>query len=206
MDERVRFVARLLEGEKMAVVCREFGISRKTGCKIFNRYKDLGVEGLQDRSRRPQRYANQLPFQVERSILNLKREFLNWGAPKIREKLIREYPMIKPPAKSTVHVVLERHGLVKRRKRKRYKAQGTTLTDPKNANGLWCADYKGQFLLGNKKYCYPLTITDYCTRYLLACEGLESTKEVFAFSTFERVFKEFGLPAAIRTDNGVPVP
>ena len=112
--------------------------------------------------------------------------------------------MIKPPAKSTVHAVLERHGLVKRRKRKRYKAQGTALTDPKNANRLWCADYKGQFLLGNKKYCYPLTITDYSTRYLLACEGLESTKEVFAFSTFERIFKDFGLPRAIRTDNGVP--
>ena len=117
MDERVRFVARLLDGEKMAVVCREFGTSRKTGYKIFKRYKDIGIEGLQDRSRRPQRYANQLPFQVERSILQLKREYPNWGAPKIREKLIREYPQIKPPAKSTVHAVLDRHGLVKRRKR-----------------------------------------------------------------------------------------
>ena len=77
MDERVRFVARLLDGEKMAVVCREFGISRKTGYKIFNRYRDIGIEGLQDRSRRPQRYANQLPFQVERSILQLKREYPN---------------------------------------------------------------------------------------------------------------------------------
>ena len=111
MDERIRFVARLLDGEKMAVVCREFGISRKTGYKNFNRYKDIGVEGLQDRSRRPQRYANQLPFQVERSILQLKREYPNWGAPKIREKLLREYPNIKPPAKSTVHAVLDRHGL-----------------------------------------------------------------------------------------------
>jgi len=187
MDERVRFVARLLDGEKMTVVCRDFGISRKTGYKIFNRYKEVGIEGLQDRSRRPQRYANQLPFQVERSILQL-----------------REFPTIKPPAKSTVHAVLDRHGLVKRRKRKRYKAQGTTLTNPHVPNRLWCADYKGQFLLGNRKYCYPLTITDYSSRYLLACEGLESTKEIFALSTFERVFKEFGLPAAIRTDNGVP--
>ena len=204
MDERIRFIARLLDGHSMSEVCREFGISRKTGYKIFGRYKDCGIEGLQDRSRRPYRYANQLPFQVERSILQLKRQYPNWGAPKIREKLIREYPMIKPPAKSTVHAVLDRHGLVKRRKRKRYKAQGTTLTDPKMANGLWCADYKGQFLLGNRKYCYPLTITDYSSRYLLACEGLESTKEVFAFTIFERVFKDFGLPVAIRTDNGVP--
>jgi len=204
MDERIRFVARLLDGHSMSEVCREFGISRKTGYKLFNRYKDCGIEGLQDRSRRPQRYANQLPFQVERSILQLKRKYPSWGAPKIREKLIREYPMIKPPAKSTVHAVLDRNGLVKRRKRSRYKAQGTTLTDPKMANGLWCADYKGQFLLGNQKYCYPLTITDYCTRYLLACEGVNSTKEVFAFTIFEQAFKEFGLPVAMRTDNGIP--
>jgi transposase InsO family protein len=204
MDERIRFVARILDGHSMADACRDFGISRKTGYKIFNRYKDCGVEGLQDRSRRPQRYANQLPFQVERSILQFKREYPNWGAPKIREKLIREYPMIKPPAKSTVHAVLDRNGLVKRRKCKRYHARGTSLTDPRMPNGLWCADYKGQFLLGNHKYCYPLTITDYCSRYLLACEGLESTREVFAFTIFERVFKEFGLPVAIRTDNGVP--
>tara|TARA_R110000823_G_C15870763_1_gene494128 strand:+ start:102 stop:1265 length:1164 start_codon:yes stop_codon:yes gene_type:complete len=204
MDERIRFVARLLDGHSMSEVCREFGISRKTGYKIFNRYKDCGLEGLQDRSRRPQRYANQLPFQVERSILQFKRTYPNWGAPKIREKLIRDYSTIKPPAKSTVHAVLERHGLVKRRKRPRYKARGTTLTDPKMVNGLWCADYKGHFLLGNRKYCYPLTITDYCSRFLLACEALESTKEVFAFTIFERVFKEFGLPVAIRTDNGVP--
>lgn len=204
MDERIKFVARLLDGHSMAAVCQEFGISRKTGYKLFNRYKDSGVEGLQDRSRRPQRYANQLPFQVERSILQLKRKYPNWGAPKIREKLIRQYPMIKPPAKSTLHAVLDRNGLVKRRKRKRYKAQGTTLTNPKMANGLWCADYKGQFLLGNQKYCYPLTITDYSSRYLMACEGVDSTKEVFAFTIFEQAFKEFGLPAAMRTDNGIP--
>lgn len=204
MDERLKFVARLLDGEKMAVVCREFGISRVTGYKIFTRYKDSGLDGLQDRSRRPYRHANKLPFQIERTILKLKREYPTWGAPKIREKLIREYPMIKPPAKSTVHAVLDRHGLVKRRKRRRYRAEGTPLSDAQSPNGLWCADYKGEFMLGNKKYCYPLTITDYRSRYLLACEGLDSTKSSFAFTVFEQVFKEFGLPQAIRTDNGVP--
>lgn len=112
--------------------------------------------------------------------------------------------MIKSPAKSTVHAVLERHGLVKKRRSRRYKARGTSLSDPQTSNGLWCADYKGEFLLGNKKYCYPLTISDYNSRYLLACEGQESTRETFAFTVFERVFKEFGLPNAIRTDNGVP--
>jgi len=204
MDERLRFVARLLDGEKMAVVCREFGISRKTGYKIFNRYKDQGLSGLEDQPRSPHRHPNKLPFQVEKAILQLKREYKTWGAPKIREKLIKAYPMIQPPAVSTIHAVLDRHGLVSRRKRRRHKAQGTQLRETHTPNALWCADYEGQFRLGNRQYCYPLTITDYASRYLLACEGLESTKETGAFPVFERTFKDFGLPAAIRTDNGVP--
>ena len=204
MDERLRFVARLLDGEKMAAVCREFGISRKTGYKIFNRYKDEGLYGLEDRSRCAHRHPNRLPFQLEKAILRIKRAHGTWGAPKIRDKLAKEYAGLKAPATSTIHAVLDRHGLVKRRKRRRYKAQGTELGDARIPNGLWCADFKGQFRLGNRKYCYPLTVTDYCSRYLLSCEGLDSTKEAGAFAVFERVFKEFGLPNAIRTDNGVP--
>ena len=204
MDERLRFVARLLDGEKMASLCREFGISRKTGYKIFNRYKDEGLRGLEDRARSPYRHPNKLPFQVETAILRIKREHMSWGAPKIREKLIKLYPGIKPPATSTIHATLDRHGLVQRRKRRRYKAQGTELSHARAPNALWCADYKGQFRLGNRRYCYPLTVSDYRSRYLLACEGLESTREAGAFPVFERTFKEFGLPAAIRTDNGVP--
>lgn len=204
MDERLRFVARLLDGEKMAVVCREFGISRKTGYKIFNRYKDQGLSGLEDRPRSPYRHPNKLPFQVEKAILRIKQEHTTWGAPKIRDKLIKAFPQIRPPAISTVHAVLDRHGLVKRRKRRRYKAQGTQLTEVRTPNALWCADYKGEFRLGNRKYCYPLTITDFSSRYLLACEGLDSTKATGAFPVFEHAFKTFGLPVAIRTDNGVP--
>lgn len=204
MDERLRFVARLLEGEKMAPLCREFGISRVTGYKIFNRYKECGLDALCDRSRRPYRHANKLPFQIERSILGIKREHPSWGAPKIRDKLVRMYPMVKPPAVSTVHAVLDRHGLVRRRKRRRHKAQGTELTAAHRPNGLWCADYKGEFMLGDRRYCYPLTITDYRSRYLLACEGLRSTRADFAFAVFERAFKDHGLPGAIRTDNGTP--
>jgi len=204
MDERIRFIARLLEGEKMAPLCRSFGISRKTGYKIFERYKEMGIEGLTDRSRRPYRQANRVPFQIETLIVSLKKEQPTWGAPKIREKLRRLYPDIHLPATSTVHAVLDRNGLVKRRRKKRYKAQGTKLVGSKAPNELWCADYKGEFMLADKRYCYPLTITDHKSRYLLACESLSSTKESFAFPVFERVFKEFGLPDAIRTDNGVP--
>src|SRR5687768_3737775 len=204
MDERLKFVARRLDGEKMAVLCREFEISRKTGYKIWNRYRDCGLTGLTDRCRRPYRQANQLPFQVEHRIVQLKQDHPSWGAPKIREKLRRLELGISLPAISTVHAVLDRHGLVRRRGRKRARAQGTPLSRPVAPNELWCADYKGEFMLADRRYCYPLTITDFASRYLLGCEALATNKEIYAFSVFERVFKEFGLPRAIRTDNGVP--
>lgn len=205
MDERLRFVARLLDGEKMAQVCEEFGISRKTGYKIFERYKDTGIRGLTDRSRRPHRHANQLPMAVEKLIVRLKKEYPSWGAPKLRERLRQRWPDTHCPAISTIHAVLDRHGLVARRSRRpRKRAMGTVLSWPATPNRLWCADYKGEFRLGNRQYCYPLTITDFSSRYLLACEALGTTKERYAFTVFERAFQEFGLPDAIRTDNGVP--
>jgi putative transposase len=204
MDERLRFVARLLEGEKMMRLCAEFGISRKTGYKIFDRYKDCGLEALTDRSRRPYRQANRLPAPIEATIVRLKREYPGWGAPKIREKLRQQTTAPHLPAISTVHAVLDRHGLVKRRRRRRSTTLGTTLSQPTEPNALWCADYKGEFMLGNRRYCYPLTITDFASRYLLTCEALATTQEKFAFTVFERAFKEFGLPTRIRTDNGVP--
>jgi putative transposase len=205
VDERLRFVARLLEGEKMAELCREFDISRKTGYKIFHRYKSCGLQGLTDRSRRPYRQANRLPFQIESLIVRLKHDHPSWGAPKIREKLRRECSDVLLPAISTVHAVLDRHGLVTRgRRRSHYKAQGTALSAPDQPNDLWCVDYKGEFQLADRRYCYPLTVTDFASRYLLCCEALEGTKMCYAFSTFERTFHDHGLPAAIRSDNGVP--
>jgi len=204
VDERIKFVARILEGENMSALCHEFGISRKTGYKIWNRFQFSGAEAFDDRSRRPIRYANQLPMQIESTIVRLKQEKPSWGARKILELLIRRYPDVRPPARSTIHAVLDRHGLVKRLRGRRHKAVGTPLSIANQPNDLWCADYKGQFMLGDRRYCYPLTITDQASRFLLACEGLESTKEQFAFTIFEAVFKEYGLPKAIRTDNGVP--
>jgi len=195
----------LLEGEKMAFLCREFDISRKTGYKIFQRYKDCGTKGFDDRSRRPYRHANQLPFQIETLIVQLRKEHPSWGAPKIREKLRRLHNEIQLPAISTVHAVLHRNGLVPSgRGKKRYRAEGTAFSVAREPNDLWCADYKGEFMLADQRYCYPLTITDYSSRYLLVCDALESTREMYAFTVFERAFKDFGLPKAIRTDNGIP--
>jgi len=204
MDERLRFVARLLEGEKMAPLCAEFGISRKTGYKIFDRYKDCGLTALTDRSRRPYRQANRLPPPLEATIVRLKREYPGWGAPKIREKLRQQTSAPHLPSISTVHAVLDRHGLVKRRRRRHHSSAATFLSRPVEPNALWCADYKGEFRLGNRQYCYPLTITDFASRYLLACDALSTTHATFAFTVFDRAFKDFGLPLAIRTDNGVP--
>jgi len=114
---------------------------------------------------RPYRPANQLPFQIEKLIVQLKRERPSWGAPKIREKLRRLHSDIPTPAISTVHAVLDRHGLVSRGRKRRYRAQGTTLSKPRLPNDLWCADYKGEFMLADRRYCYPLTISDFASRF-----------------------------------------
>ena len=145
MDERLRFVARLLEGEKVAPLCAEFGISRKTGYKIFDRYKDCGLAALTDRSRRPFGQAKRLPAQIEATIVRLKREYPGWGAPNIREKLRQQSTLAHLPAVSTVHAIRDRHGLVRRRRRCRHPARGTALSRPTERNALWCADYKGEF-------------------------------------------------------------
>jgi len=205
MDERLRFVVRLLDGESMSEVCREFGISRKTGYKIFSRYKDQGTDALSDRSRRPVRYANQLAPQLETQIVALKREKPHWGARKIRELLVRRVAAdVRIPAKSTIHAVLHRHGLVQGIRRSRSRARGTALSPGLAPNDLWCADFKGEFKLGNGDYCYPLTVTDHASRYLLLCEALDSVREDTAITAFQQLFLERGLPGAIRSDNGVP--
>jgi len=205
MEERLRFVARLLDGESMSEVCRCFGISRKTGYKIYNRYKTQGVEALCDRSRRPIRYANQLPGQIEQMIVRLKKDKPHWGARKIRELLVRRLAGdLGIPATSTVHAVLDRHGLVKRARKRRNKAQGTSLSAGAAPNDLWCVDFKGEFKLANRQYCYPLTVTDHASRFILSCEALESVRQAGTILVFQRLFQERGLPDAIRSDNGVP--
>jgi transposase len=144
MEERLRFVARLLDGEAMTDVCREFGVSRKTGYKIFDRYKEHGLAALSDRSRRPVCYANQLPEQIESLIVRLKAEKPHWGSRKIRELLVRRLDGdIRVPAKSTIHAVLDRHGLVKRAGGPRYRARHAAVrgrSPPRWGRFFWHAD------------------------------------------------------------------
>jgi len=141
MDERMKFIGRLLSGEKMAPLCREFGISRVTGYKIWKRYQENGVVAIQNRSRAPHSHPNRTPFEVEQAIVRLKKEKPRWGAPKIREILKKRYPDIKPPAASTVHCILDNHGLVKKKKRrKKFTSIAGYLSTPGHPNDLWCTD------------------------------------------------------------------
>jgi hypothetical protein len=154
MDERLKFVARLLEGEAMSDVCREFGISRKTGCKIFNCYKEHGLEALSDRSRGPER-CQSIAAPGRGPDRPLKRDKPHWGAWKIRDLLVRRPDRdLRVLAKSTVHAVLHRHGLVKPFGRTRNRAAGTPLSQGGAPNELLCADFKGEFKLGNGRYCW----------------------------------------------------
>lgn len=207
MEERLRFVARLLEGEAMTDVCREFGISRKTGYKLFSRYQEQGLDALADRSHRLVRYANQLPGQADQLIVDLKRDKPHWGARKIRELLVRRLNgEVRIPAKSTVHAVLDRHGLVKRARERKNRAQGTPLSAGAVPNDLWCTDFKGEFKLGNGRSCYPLTVTDQASRYLLLCEALESTREVRSSMPSSSCSASAACPSPSGATTGSPSP
>lgn len=207
MNERMRFVVRLEAGEKMTDLCLEFGISRKTGYKFWQRYKEQGPDGLFDESRRPARLARQTAEAIRQEILGLKKEHPTWGSKKLHAKLVRRHDGVKIPCRGTIHLLLDRHGLVKRRKRRRSNAGEywtTALPQSNKPNDVWCADFKGQFQMGNDKYCYPLTITDHYSRYFIGCEGLENTRAGSARCVFEAAFREYGMPLAICTDNGSP--
>jgi transposase InsO family protein len=205
VEERMKFVIRLESGERMKDLCLEFGIVPKTGHKFWNRYKEEGPVGLLDRSRRPHRFARQTSNEVQQLILNLKSEHPTWGASKIREVLQKNHPNFKIPVRGAVHSLLDKYGLVKRRKRKKGRSfYPTHLTQGAEPNDVWATDYKGQFRMKNEQYCYPLTITDDMSRYLLGCESLANTRTTMAMETFVQVFQEFGLPNVIRSDNGAP--
>lgn len=205
MNERMRFVVRLEQGERMADLCREFGISRKTGYKFEERYKALGPIGLYDVPRAPERIPHRTSDEVVKRIVGLKKEHPTWGPKKVKAELERREVGVRVPAPSTVGEILLRHGLVTRRKRnhgtppafqERHGSQGP--------NDLWCVDFKGQFRLGNRDYCYPLTVTDHFSRYLIGCEGLDGTQGAPAKVVFQSLFQKYGLPRSIRTDNGPP--
>lgn len=207
VSERLIFISRLEEGESMSDLCREFGISRKTGYKFLRRYQDDGPKGLEDLDRRPYSNPRRLNELVVNELLELKKRKPNWGSAKIRELFRRKHPDLPLPARSTVHLLLDRYGLVdKRSKRRRIfmKASPTELNPSQSPNDLWTIDFKGQFSLIDGSLCYPLTVADHFSRYLIGCEALLSTKAVPAIRVLESIFQQYGLPNRIRSDNGSP--
>lgn len=205
VNERMSFICRLRAGERMADLCREFQISRKTGYALKKRFEERGAEALLDQSRAPRAIPHRTPEATRGLILAARREHPTWGPKKLKAWLSRKHAGVRFPAVSTIGEILKKAGLVKERKRRAgRKAKPTDLRVAASPNELWCADFKGQFQLGNGRYCYPLTITDAYSRYLIACVALEGTAGGPAQVVFEEAFRRHGLPMAIRTDNGSP--
>jgi transposase InsO family protein len=205
LDERTRFIAALLEGRSMTEVCRQFGVSRKTGYKWLDRYEAKGPQGLEDRSRAPISRPHAVSEEVVRLILDLRRKHPSWGPKKLEKHLSGKRPDLAFPSLSTFGEIVKRHGLTTPRKRRRHvPPYQQPFIGVEHPNSVWTADFKGDFLTGDRTRCYPLTIADCHSRYLLRCQALTSTSTEQAQPIFKTAFEEYGLPAAIRTDNGSP--
>ena len=187
-------------------LCARFGISRKTGYKWWHRYEAGGLAALADQSRRPNRSPTAVDAALGALLIRTRKTHPTWGPRKLLAYLIHRHPRYTGwPVASTVGALLKREGLVRARRRRPapgHPGRPLTLSDAPNA--LWSADFKGHFKLGTGAYCYPLTVIDGYSRYLLACRGLDSTATGSARSVFEGIFRSYGLPDRIRTDNGPP--
>ena len=206
MDQKTQFIADYLRDTlTMSELCTLYGVSRKTGYKWIERYLERGPQGLEERSRRPQSSPNQTPEEIVQALLALRRRHPSWGARKLLAILAKREPRWWLPHRSTVCDILSRHGMVpKPRRRRAIGHPGKPTSQILAPNDLWCADFKGQFKTGDGRYCYPLTVSDGYSRFLLQCQGLRSTSVADAKPVFTRLFNDYGLPFRIRTDNGVP--
>ena len=205
MNERVRFVAAMLEAEEsFGELCERFGISRKQGYKWKERYEAGGVESLVDRSRAPHSHPHAVSPEVTQLLLAARKKHPRWGPRKLLVIVQRQHPRVELPAASTVGAILKKRGLVGRVRRVRRSDPYKDRLGPYDApNRVWCADFKGNFAVGGER-CNPLTISDGFSRYLLTCKSLRTTICAPVMRSFEATFREFGLPDAIRTDNGPP--
>lgn len=205
MDLRIEFVNRIMQGERVSDLCREYGISRKTGDKFKQRFKRLGLAGLEEQSRAPHDIPHRTPLELEKLIVAAREKHPSWGPKKLKKDLEDRHK--RPfPAASTIGDILVRKGLVERRRQRvrHRRAWPSGLRQATVPNEIWCIDYKGQFRLGDRSLCYPLTITDQVSRYILGCEAMAAIREEAARDACEEVFREYGLPLVMRSDNGVP--
>jgi transposase InsO family protein len=200
----MEFIARLKKGERLTELCSEYGISRKTGHKFKKRFEEAGAAGLFDQSRAPRCIPHKTTPEVAELVVTERTKHPDWGPKKIKDVLETRLGHGLPSA-STLGEILVRRGLVTpRRLRKRYPPRPTALRPVNAPNEVWCVDYKGQFRLGDGRYCYPLTVTDQFTRYILGCEGMAAIDEDQAREAMTAMFREYGLPSYMRSDNGPP--
>ena len=206
MDERVLFIADYLrKANSFSQLCERYGISRKTGYKWVERYRATGADGLIERSRRPHRAGQETPYAIRQAILELRDQRDPPGPKKLQALLAQRFDEDAVPSKTTIYNILRRAGKIEpQRRAKCIKASPAKLRPASEPNELWSADYKGQFKTRDGAWCYPLTVMDHASRYLLGCQGLPGTRFEETRAVFERLFREYGLPERIRTDNGVP--
>jgi len=205
MQERLRFVQDVYRGTwPMAELCRRYGISRKTGYRVLEDFAEAGPAGLVDGSHRPHTCPHATPAPVVALILQLQQRY-TWGARKVRRLVAQRLPGVVLPTIATVHRILARHGRVRPRRASRRRAHPwRPLAAMDQPNAVWSADFKGQFRMGNGIYCYPLTVQDGASRFLLGCQGLLAPTIEGSRPVFERLFRQYGLPERLRTDNGTP--
>jgi transposase InsO family protein len=206
VDERVRFITEVNESqESFAAVCRAFGISRKTGYKWLDRYEKDGPAGLEERRPVALTCPHRTPDALVAVLVELRKEHPSWGPKKLKARLEAQ-GVGEVPAASTIGDLLKRHGLVRPRRRRVYAPSMVPqpLAEATAPNDTWCVDFKGHFALGDKTRCYPLTLTDQVSRYLLKCESVDKPDEAHVRPHFDRAFREYGLPLRMRSDNGPP--
>jgi transposase InsO family protein len=206
VERRQQFLDEYASGQwTMTELCRAYGISRPTGYELLRRFVASGELGLEDHSRAPRRHPNQTPAEIEQQVLELRRQHPRWGPRTLRQRLQDMHGEQSWPAASTIGTMLEREGLtLQRRKRRRTPPYTQPLAAATEANRLWCADFKGWFRTGDGERVDPLTISDACSRYLLRCQAVEKTDTPRVQAIFEAAFRQYGMPLAIRTDNGAP--
>jgi transposase InsO family protein len=206
MDGRMKFIGEWLTGEfTMAELCRRFEVSRKTGYKYIARYQLEGPAGLEDRSCAPRHHPNAVDDQCKDMILAAKKDHPSWGAKKLKKALEEDFADRDWPARSTITEILDRHGLVRRRKlRRRGASQLSPLTAVECANQVWGADFKGWWLTKDGWRCLPFTLSDLKSRYLLRVQAVDKPDGRHIWPILEATFYEVGLPEVIRFDNGPP--
>jgi transposase InsO family protein len=205
-SQKLEFIKAWESGVRTFVgLCEQFGITRQCGYKWVRRYKEEGWGGLKERSRAPRVVPHKTTAQTEEELFRVRKEHASWGPRKLLVVLERERPELALPAASTVGGILRRAGLVEpRRRRTHFDRTKRPASFVAAVNNEWAIDYKGQFKMLNGRYCYPLTVSDLYSRYLLACDAFGQIRGLDVLETLENLFREFGLPEAIRSDNGPP--